>query len=114
MAKKKRPSSGKGPKKGPKKPPKTGGRSSPKDRARTPETRAAWETIEKIGELLGIVGPGRGPETPLEQARDLVAQAHDAPTDERRMELARKALELSPDCVEAYALLADHARTRKE
>ncbi|MGH7375092.1 MAG: tetratricopeptide repeat protein [Candidatus Rokuibacteriota bacterium] len=45
-------------------------------------------------------------ETPLERAQDLVYRAFDA-RGRRRIHLARKALELSADCADAYVLLAE-------
>ena len=45
-------------------------------------------------------------ETPLERAQDLVYRAMDA-RGRRRTQLARKALELSADCADAYVLLAE-------
>jgi len=44
--------------------------------------------------------------TPVERAQDLVYRAFDA-RGRRRIQLARKALELSPDCADAYVLLAE-------
>lgn len=44
--------------------------------------------------------------TPLEQAQDLMYEAWNA-TGRQRVQLARKALELSPDCADAYVLLAE-------
>jgi tetratricopeptide (TPR) repeat protein len=46
--------------------------------------------------------------TPLEKAQDLVYQAFDA-RGRRRIQLAKKALELSPDCADAYVLLAEES-----
>jgi tetratricopeptide (TPR) repeat protein len=46
--------------------------------------------------------------TPLEKAQDLMYRAFDA-RGRRRIQLARKALELSPDCADAYVLLAEEA-----
>ena len=48
--------------------------------------------------------------TPLERAQDLAYQAYDW-TGRRRIQLARQALAISPDCAEAYVLLAEHAHT---
>lgn len=48
------------------------------------------------------------PETPLEQAQELVYEAWDA-TGKRRVDLARLALEISPDCADAYLVLAEAA-----
>jgi tetratricopeptide (TPR) repeat protein len=46
--------------------------------------------------------------TPLEHAQNLIYQAFEA-RGRRRIQLARKALELSPDCADAYVLLAEQA-----
>ena len=46
--------------------------------------------------------------TPLEQAQDLAYQAVEA-RGRRRIVMARKALELSPDCADAYGILAEAA-----
>jgi len=47
--------------------------------------------------------------TPLEKAQELIYDAFDTPRrdKQRRIQLARKALELSPDCADAYAMLAE-------
>jgi tetratricopeptide (TPR) repeat protein len=45
-------------------------------------------------------------DTPLARAQDLVYRAFDA-RGRRRIQLARKALELSPDCADAYVLLGE-------
>lgn len=47
--------------------------------------------------------------TPLDKAQDLVYRAFEA-RGRRRIQLARKALELSPDCADAYTVLAEQAR----
>lgn len=46
--------------------------------------------------------------TPLERAQDLMYEAWTA-SGKRRTTLAHKALEISPDCVDAYVLLAEEA-----
>jgi tetratricopeptide (TPR) repeat protein len=46
--------------------------------------------------------------TPAERAQDLVYRAMDA-RGRRRIQLARKALELSPDCADAYVVLAEES-----
>lgn len=48
--------------------------------------------------------------TPLERAQDLAYRAFEA-RGRRRMQLARKALELSADCADAYVVLAEESRT---
>jgi tetratricopeptide (TPR) repeat protein len=57
--------------------------------------------------------PEPAPATPLEQAQDLIYQALDA-TGKRRLDLARKALTISPDCADAYVLLAESATDIRE
>lgn len=47
-------------------------------------------------------------ETPLEKAQEIIYRAFEA-RGRRRVQLARKALELSPDCADAYGILAEHA-----
>ncbi len=46
------------------------------------------------------------PATPLEEAQEVVYQALEA-TGAKRTRLARRALEISPDCADAYVLLAE-------
>jgi tetratricopeptide (TPR) repeat protein len=53
------------------------------------------------------------PATPLEEAQELIYQALES-TGKRRLELARKALEISPDCADAYVLLAETMRDPQE
>jgi tetratricopeptide (TPR) repeat protein len=51
--------------------------------------------------------PELAPETPLEQAQALIAQAHEETSPKRQVALAKQALDLSPDCADAYCLLAE-------
>jgi tetratricopeptide (TPR) repeat protein len=46
--------------------------------------------------------------TPLEQAQDLIYEAMDA-RGRRQLQLIRRALDLSPDCADAYVLLAERS-----
>lgn len=50
--------------------------------------------------------PESEPETPLERAQALVVQAAQLTSPRRQRQLARQALDLSPDCADAYSLLA--------
>jgi hypothetical protein len=54
------------------------------------------------------------PDTPLARAQDLMYRAFEEKDDERRAELAREALDLCPDCADAYVLLAEQAPRSKE
>lgn len=54
------------------------------------------------------------PHTPLEEAQDLMHEAWGS-TGKRRLELARRALEISKECADAYVLLAEEvARSLQE
>ena len=70
-----------------------------------------FATIEEANAFLqrAIVGgnlPVAASRTPLEAAQELVYQALEA-TGPRRVRLAREALARSPDCADAYVLLAE-------
>ncbi|HEX6293452.1 MAG TPA: hypothetical protein VFZ66_30000 [Herpetosiphonaceae bacterium] len=49
------------------------------------------------------------PETPLEEAQEVMYQAWNAPSKRQRVELAKRALQISPDCADAYVLLAEES-----
>jgi tetratricopeptide (TPR) repeat protein len=76
--------------------------------------RAEFKDIEEMNEE--IRGRFRGfmdeipstAATPLEKAQDTAYRAFDA-RGRRRIQLARRALELSPDCADAYVILAEHS-----
>ncbi len=61
--------------------------------------------------LVGREVPTRSGRTPLERAQDLIYDAFEA-RGRQRTRLARQALELSPDCADAYVLLAEAAPDR--
>lgn len=71
-----------------------------------------FESLEEVNEALRreFSGPlGTRPSTAstlLEQAQDLAYRAFEA-RGRRRIQLARKALECSPDCADAYVILAE-------
>jgi tetratricopeptide (TPR) repeat protein len=50
-------------------------------------------------------------ETPLRKAQDIIYDAWEVADPRRRIEMVRKALEISPDCADAYSLLAEEAAT---
>ncbi len=59
-------------------------------------------------------GGGRLPEapaptTPLERAQDLIYEAFETESSRKRVQLANKALKVSPDCADAYVLLAEES-----
>jgi len=53
-------------------------------------------------------------DTPSGKAQVLMDQAFKEPNQVRRIQLARQALTLCPDCADACVLLAEHASSRKE
>jgi hypothetical protein len=53
-------------------------------------------------------------DTPLGQAQALMYRAFEEPNEQRRVRLAKDALEICADCADAYVLLAEHATSRKE
>src|SRR5262245_19242237 len=54
------------------------------------------------------------PSSPRARAQALLDQAFDSPEGPERVLLAQQALTAWPDCADAYVLLAEHARTRRE
>jgi tetratricopeptide (TPR) repeat protein len=57
--------------------------------------------------------PSEQPGSPLYRAQDLCWDAFDSPSRKQRIELAKRALELSPDCADAYVILAYEERAVK-
>jgi tetratricopeptide (TPR) repeat protein len=58
-------------------------------------------------------GDQKREQTALDRAQEVVGQAWEA-SGSKQIRLARKALEISPDCADAYVLLAEHAETADE
>jgi tetratricopeptide (TPR) repeat protein len=104
MAKKK----SKGPKKSPGRPARSKPR--PPQETKLPDRRAL-EGIMK-GLLGGLTGDRQ--DTPLDRAQELMYEAFDTSDPKKRIRLAERALEISPDCADAYVILADEAKSRKE
>lgn len=65
-------------------------------------------------ELMGSLRGGGVPDTPLARAQDLLHEAFQARDEKSRVRVARESLAISPDCADAYVLLAEHAPSRKE
>lgn len=86
------------------------------DLTRLLQTRE-FSSVDEMNEFLRSTAAGglepREATTPLERAQDLMYEAWDA-SGKRRVELARKALEISPDCADAYVLLAEETATSAE
>ena len=73
--------------------------------------RRAMEGVMR-GLLGGLVGSRE--ETPLSKAQDLMDKAFESHDPMERVELAKKALELSPDCADAYVLLAEQTKAARK
>lgn len=78
------------------------------DFASPEEANDFLQEVLSAGELPPIT-----PATPLDEAQEVVFQALET-TGKRREKLARKALSISPDCADAYVLLAEAAKDPEE
>ena len=73
----------------------------------------SFESIDDVNAFMqGLLArggtiPHPEPETPLEQAQELIYQAHEVRSARKRGELARQALTICPDCADAFGLLAE-------
>jgi tetratricopeptide (TPR) repeat protein len=71
--------------------------------------------MQRLMTSTGGYVPEMSPRSPLEQAQDLMYRAWEAPNRTQRVKLARQALEISPDCADAFVMLAEeNARTPAE
>ncbi len=99
MAKKKRKHDGERPKRRPPRP------------ADLPDRRAMEGTMQQL--VAGLQGQ-TDQDTPLAKAQALMYRAFEERDAKRRVQLAREALEVCPDCADAFVLLAEYATSRKE
>ncbi len=67
---------------------------------------AALSNLSLEGRLSEMFGDVKG-ETPLRKAQDIMYDAWEVSDPKRRIAMARSALEISPDCADAYVLLAE-------
>jgi tetratricopeptide (TPR) repeat protein len=75
-----------------------------------PDRRTMERMMRELGAGLG--GEQRA-QTALDRAQEVMDQAFEVTVAEQ-VRLARKALEISPDCADAYVLLAENAETAEE
>jgi tetratricopeptide (TPR) repeat protein len=66
---------------------------------------------QEVRSLLGAAPDGTSPQG---QAEALLRQAFAEQAEKRRVQLAKEALALWPDCADAYVLLAEHTPRRKD
>ncbi|HXG10602.1 MAG TPA: hypothetical protein VNK04_12645 [Gemmataceae bacterium] len=86
-------------------------RTEPPESLDLPDRRAIEGMMRQLLGELGGVGPG---DTPLDQAQALMYQAFEENDPTERVRLAKEALQICPDCADAYTVLAEHAPSRKE
>ncbi len=73
--------------------------------ADTPQSKRA-RTIAFQKEMQALFHP-KSKKQLLDEAQELIYDAWEAPSKKRAVQLARRALELSTDCIDAYLILAD-------
>lgn len=73
-----------------------------------------WRALEGVMQQMFAGVGGGGGRTPLECAQELIYDAFEADSDQEQIALARQALKISPDCADAYVLLAEHAETLEQ
>ena len=101
-------------------PPRAGAESMMADLSRIMQEQefANLDDAQRFMDRLLEEGGGRlplsPPQSPAARAQDLAYQAWDAPTDRKAAALAREALALSPDCTDAYNVLAETAAASPE
>jgi tetratricopeptide (TPR) repeat protein len=76
-----------------------------------PDRRAIEGVLRNV---MGNALRGSAAEGPLDQSQDLMYMAFESTDAEKRVKLAQRALELSPDCADAYVVLAESAQSSRE
>ena len=76
-----------------------------------PDRRAMEGAMQQL--VAGLQGHAHQ-DTPLGQAQALMYRGFEERDERRRVRLAQDALAISPDCADAYVLLAEHATSRRE
>lgn len=71
-----------------------------------PDPRAMETHLSALG--------GRSPDDALNKAQDLIYEAWDTPDNRRAVTLAKRAIEISPLCADAYVLLAERTSPQLE
>ncbi len=79
--------------------------------AELPDRRAMEGVMQQFA--AGLQGHA-GQDTPLGKAQGLMYRAFEERDEKRRAHLAKEALEICPDCADAYVVLAENAASRKE
>jgi tetratricopeptide (TPR) repeat protein len=79
--------------------------------ANLPNRRAMEGMLQQL--ITGLPGQADH-DTPLDKAQALIFRAFEEADEQRRVQLAKDALTICPDCADAYVLLAEHAASRKQ
>src|SRR5690606_19808626 len=84
-----------------------------------PKKKPAKRKAAQIGDsnVVAFPSPGDEPTHATKEAfdaQDLIYDAWEAPSRQKRLKLAHQALALWPDCADAYVLLAEHAKNLEE
>lgn len=82
----------------------------------SPEALSSLPSPESLeAGLYALFGGGRrGESSAVDEAQEIMYDAWEATTPQRRVALALKALKASPDCADAYVLLAEEAASSLE
>lgn len=100
MARKKHDRGGRGPKRRRQKPP----------QEKLPDRRAMEGAMQQL--VAGLQGR-KSQDTPLGRAQALMYRAFEEANQQRRVQLAKEALAICPDCADAYVLLAEEQATSR-
>jgi tetratricopeptide (TPR) repeat protein len=87
---------------------------SPKPRPAKPPGFAPLASASIEGLSRKFAAPRGKPRNPLAVAQEIADLAWEAPRPQEQAELARQALSVSPDCADAYVILANQAASRDQ
>jgi tetratricopeptide (TPR) repeat protein len=85
---------------------KTGAKKKPKQKAAN-SAAIEFPSMQSMEGIFAGVGLGGRQSNAVAEAQQLIYDAWEAPTRQRAVALAKKALSISPDCADAYNLLAE-------
>jgi tetratricopeptide (TPR) repeat protein len=85
---------------------------------KAPSSRQPNKTVPSLqsmeGFLGGFAGTGRSKRSAVDEAQQLIYDAWEAPTRQRTVAPAKRALAISADCADAYNILAEETATSLE
>jgi tetratricopeptide (TPR) repeat protein len=92
---------------------KTRAKKKPKQKAANSAT-VEFPSMQSVEGIFAGMGLGGGQSDAVAEAQQLMYDAWEAPTRQRAVALAKKALSISPDCADAYSLLAEQTAKSME